>query len=132
MSKSSTSKRHKKVKDINPAMKIRDFYSFSLQILNEINYAREHPDEFIEKLEELKESIEDPKDNCLFIENVPFIYNNLSGSLNDAIKFLENQEELPKLIYNKTITQACDYLLDELVSHDGLDEMLMNILWKID
>ena len=122
MSKSSTSKRHKKVKDINPAMKIRDFYSFSLQILNEINYAREHPDEFIEKLEELKESIEDPKDNCLFIENVPFIYNNLSGSLNDAIKFLENQEELPKLIYNKTITQACDYLLDELVSHDGLDD----------
>ena len=120
MSKSTSSKRRKK--ELNPAMKIRDFYSFSLQVLNEINYAREHPDEFIEKLKELKESIEDPKDNCLFIENVPFIYNNLSGSLNDAIKFLESQNELPKLIYNKTITQACDYLLDELVSHDGLDD----------
>ena len=121
MSKTNTSKRHKK-KDINPALKIRDFYSFSLQILNEINYAREHPDEFIEKLKELQGTIEDSKDNCLFIENVPFIYTNLSGSLNDAIKFLENQNELPKLIYNKSITQACDYLLDELVSHDGLDE----------
>lgn len=120
MSKSTSSKRRKK--ELNPAMKIRDFYSFSLQVLNEINYAREHPDEFIEKLKELQESIEDPKDNCLFIENVPFIYNNLSGSLNDAIKFLESQNELPKLIYNKTITQACDYLLDELVSHDGLDD----------
>ena len=49
MSKTNTSKRHKKVKEINPALKIRDFYSFSLQILNEINYAREHTDEFIEK-----------------------------------------------------------------------------------
>ena len=25
------------------------------------------------------------------------------------------------LIYNKTITQACDYLLDELIIHDGLE-----------
>ena len=122
MSKTNTSKRHKKEKEFNPALKIRDFYSFSLQILNEINYAREHPDEFVEKLKELQGSIEDSKDNCLFIENVPFIYTNLSGSLNDAIKFLENQNEIPKLIYNKTITQACDYLLDELVSHDGLDD----------
>ena len=122
MSKTNTSKRHKKKKELNPAMRIRDFYSFGLQILNEINYAREHPDEFMEKLKELQETVEDPKDNCLFIENVPFIYNNLSGSLNDAIKFLSNQNELPKLIYNKAITQACDYLLDELVSHDGLDD----------
>ena len=122
MSKSTSSKHRKKEKELNPAMKIRDFYSFSLQVLNEINFIREHPDEFIEKLKELQETIEDPKDNCLFIENVPFIYNNLSGSLNDAIDFLENQNELPKLIYNKTITQACDYLLDELVSHDGLDD----------
>ena len=122
MSKSTSSKHRKKEKELNPAMRIRDFYSFSLQVLNEINFVREHPDEFIEKLKELQETIEDPKDNCLFIENVPFIYNNLSGSLNDAIDFLENQNELPKLIYNKTITQACDYLLDELVSHDGLDD----------
>ena len=122
MSKSTSSKHRKKEKELNPAMKIRDFYSFSLQVLNEINFIREYPDEFIEKLKELQETIEDPKDNCLFIENIPFIYNNLSGSLNDAIDFLENQNELPKLIYNKTITQACDYLLDELVSHDGLDD----------
>ena len=122
MSKTNTSRRHKKEKQLNPALKIRDFYSFGLQILNEINNAREHPDEFLEKLKELQGTIEDTRDNCLFIENVPFIYTNLSGSLNDAINFLENQKELPKLIYNKAITQACDYLLDELVSHDGLDD----------
>ena len=121
----NTSKRRKE-KEFNPAMRIRDFYSFSLQILHEINYAREHPDEFIEKLKELKETVEDSKDNCLYIENVPFVYNNLLGSLNDSIKFLENQNELPRLEYNKTITQACDYLLDELVAHDGLDDEKAN------
>ena len=125
MSKSSTSKRRKE-KDFNPAMRIRDFYSFSLQILNEINYAREHPDEFVEKLKELREAVEDSKDNCLYIENVPFLYNNLLGSLDDSIKFLQEQEALPRLIYNKTITQACDYLLDELVAHDGLDDNSAN------
>ena len=121
MSKTNTSKRRKE-KEFNPAMRIRDFYSFSLQILHEINYAREHPDEFIEKLKELRETVEDSKDNCLYIENIPFVYNNLLGSLDDSIKFLEKQTELPRLEYNKTITQACDYLLDELVAHDGLDD----------
>ena len=120
-SKTSTSKRRKD-KEFNPAMRIRDFYAFSFQILNEINYAREHPDEFVEKLKELRETVEDSKENCLYIENVPFVYNDLLGSLDDAIKFLEVQRELPRLKYNRTITQACDYLLDELVRHDGLDD----------
>ena len=126
MSTKTSSIRRRKDKEINPAMRIRDFYSFSFQILNEINFAREHPDEFLEKLKELKETVEDSKDNCLYIDNVPFVYNNLIGSLNDAIKFLENQRELPRLKYNKTITQACDYLLDELVAHDGLDDETAN------
>ena len=126
MSTKTSTSRRRKDKEINPAMRIRDFYSFSFQILNEINYAREHPDEFLEKLNELKETVEDSKDNCLYIDNVPFIYNNLIGSLNDAIKFLENQRPLPRLNYNKTITQACDYLLDELVAHDGLDDETAN------
>ena len=121
MSRTNTSKRHKE-KEFNPALRIRDFYSFSLQILYEINYAREHPDEFVEKLKELRETVEESKDNCLYIENVPFVYNNLLGSLNDSIKFLEKQKELPSLTYNKTMTQACDYLLDELLAHDGLDD----------
>ena len=126
MSTKTSSIRRRKDKEINPAMRIRDFYSFSFQILNEINFAREHPDEFLEKLQELKETVEDSKDNCLYIDNVPFVYNNLIGSLNDAIKFLENQRGLPRLKYNRTITQACDYLLDELVAHDGLDDETAN------
>ncbi len=121
MSKTDTSRRRRE-KGYNPALRIRDFYSFSLQILNEINYAREHPDEFVEKVKELQETVEDSKDNCLYIENVPFVYNNLLGSLDNSIKFLEKQQELPRLNYNKTITQACDYLLDELLAHDGLDD----------
>ena len=104
----------------NPALKIRDFYSFSLQILNEINYARMHPDEFSQKLEELRNTISD--DNCLYIEGLPFLYTDLKSSLDDAIYFLQNQENLPGLVYNRTISQACDYLLDELIIHDGIDE----------
>ncbi len=79
-----------------------------------------HPDEFVEKLEELNSTI--PNDNCLYIEGIPFLYTNLKESLEDAINFLSNQKPLPGLIYNKTITQACDYLLDELIIHDGLDD----------
>ena len=112
--------RNRRVRDINPALRIRDFYSFGLQVLNEINFARMHPDEFLEKLEELYSTIRN--DNCLYVEGVPFLYTNLRGSLEDAIDFLSKQKPLPGLVYNKTITQACDYLLDELIIHDGLDD----------
>ena len=107
-------------RDINPALRIRDFYSFGLQVLNEINFARMHPDEFVQKLEELYNSISN--DNCLYVEGVPFLYTNLKESLEDAIDFLTHQKPLKGIIYNKTITQACDYLLDELIIHDGLDD----------
>ena len=79
-----------------------------------------HPDEFLEKLEELYSTIRN--DNCLYVEGVPFLYTNLRGSLENAIDFLSKQKPLPGLVYNKTITQACDYLLDELIIHDGLDD----------
>ena len=104
----------------NPALRIRDFYSFGLQVLNEINFARMHPDEFLEKLEELLSTITE-NDNCLYIDGVPFLYSNLKSSLEEAINYLSKQKSLPGLIYNKTITQACDYLLDELIIHDGLE-----------
>ena len=111
--------RGRRGREINPALRIRDFYSFGLQVLNEINFARMHPDEFAQKLEELNDTIN--SDNCLYIDGVPFLYTNLKESLEDAIKFLSKQKPLPGLIYNKTITQACDFLLDELIIHDGLD-----------
>ena len=107
-------------REINPALRIRDFYSFGLQVLNEINFARMHPNEFIEKLEELHNTLND--DNCLYVDGVPFLYTDLKSSLEEAINFLSQQKPLPGLVYNKTITQACDYLLDELIIHDGLDE----------
>ena len=110
----------RKRKNVNPALRIRDFYSFGMQVLNEINFARMHPDEFVEKLEELRSTIRD--DNCLYLEGIPFLYTNLKGSLDDAIRFLHKQNPLPGLIHNTTITQACDYLLDELIIHDGLDD----------
>ena len=47
-----SNQRSRRNREINPALRIRDFYSFGLQVLNEINYARMHPDEFLEKLEE--------------------------------------------------------------------------------
>ena len=114
-------KNSRRTRNINPALRIRDFYSFGLQVLNEINYARMHPDEFLQKLEELLSTVSSENDNCLYIEGVPFLYSDLKSSLKGAIDFLSNQKPLPGLIYNKTITQACDYLLDELIIHDGLE-----------
>ena len=112
--------RVKNRKNINPALRIRDFYSFGLQVINEINFARMHPDEFVQKLEELRSSMRD--DNCLYLEGIPFLYSNLKGSLDDAIRFLKSKNPLPGIAHNKTITQACDYLLDEIIIHDGLDD----------
>ena len=114
-------KRSRRNREINPALRIRDFYSFGLQVLNEINYARMHPDEFLQKLQDLNSTIS-KGDNCLYIEGVPFLYTDLKYSLEEAIHFLSQQKPLEGLIYNKTITQACDYLLDELIIHDGLEE----------
>ena len=111
----------KRTQEKNPALRIRDFYSFGLQVLNEINFARMHPDEFLQKLEELLSTISD-SDNCLYVDGVPFFYTDLKHSLEQAIDFLSKQKPLQGLVYNKTITQACDYLLDELIIHDGLEE----------
>ena len=115
-----SNRRNRRNHEINPALRIRDFYSFGLQVLNEINYARMHPNEFLEKLQELLSTLSN--DNCLYVEGVPFLYTDLKSSLEEAINFLSKQKPLSGLIYNKTITQACDYLLDELIIHDGLEE----------
>ena len=107
-------------RNVNPALRIRDFYAFGLQVINEINFARMHPDEFVQKLEELRSTLRD--DNCIYLEGIPFLYSNLKGSLDDAIRYLKGKNPLPGIVYNKTMTQACDYLLDEIIIHDGLDD----------
>ena len=71
-----------------------------------------HPDEFLEKLQELLTTLSD--DNCLYVDGVPFLYTNLKSSLEEAIKFLSKQKPLQGLVYNKTITQA--------IIHEGLEE----------
>ena len=32
-------------RNVNPALRIRDFYAFGLQVINEINFTRMHPDD---------------------------------------------------------------------------------------
>ena len=111
------------MKHINPALSIRNFYSFSMTVLDQINFARMHPEEYVEKLEDLKESVEKAENKSyLVIQKVPFLYNNLEKSLEDAIKFLKEQEPLDGLKFNKEITKGCDYLLDTLIIHDGIKD----------
>ena len=77
-------------------------------------------------MKELKETVEDSKDNCLYIDNVPFVYNNLIGSLDDAIKFLENQRELPRLNYNKTITISVGQLTTGITIPEWTGVMMLS------
>ena len=96
-------------------IEIDDFNYFNQEILNEINYAREFPQEYDLKLEDILKTLETKNENFLFLENVPFIYKDLYGSLNDSIKFLKSQKKLPNLIYHDLISDSCEELLNEYV-----------------
>ena len=69
-------------KNSNPALNIKDFSSFALKIVNEIDFARMHPNEFCEKLKTLKNSIVNKGNNTnsLLIQGIPFTYINLLES----------------------------------------------------
>ena len=100
-------------------IEIDDFNNFNQEILEEINYAREFPEEYVLKLEDLLKTIETKKDNYLFVESIPFIYNDLYGSLIESIKFLKSQKKLPGLIYEQTISNSCENLLYEFVNNQN-------------
>ena len=98
-------------------IEIDDFNNFNVEILEEINFAREFPEEYIVKLENILKSIgNDNHDNYLFSETVPFIYKDLYDSLNDSIKFLKSQKKLSPLIYDPSISYSCEDLLFEYVN----------------
>jgi hypothetical protein len=98
---------------------INDFDIFNQEILSEINYAREFPGEYALKLEDILKAVKDKNENYLFLENVPFIYNDLSGSLNDSIKFLKAQKKLPPLKYEQSISDSCENLLNMYVNNQN-------------
>ena len=50
-------KSKKNNKENNPALEIKDFSAFALTIINEIDYARMHPEEFPQKLEKIQKLI---------------------------------------------------------------------------
>ena len=100
-------------------IEIDDFNYFNQEILEEINYAREFPEEYVFKLEDLLKTIENKKDNQLFVESIPFIYNDLYGSLIDSINFLKSQQKLPGLIYDQTISNSCENLLFDFVNNQN-------------
>ena len=100
-------------------IKIDDFDIFNQEILSEINYAREFPGEYAQKLEDILKTIENKKENYLFLENVPFIYNDLYGSLNNSIKFLKAQKKLPPLKYEQSISDSCENLLNMYVNNQN-------------
>ena len=97
--------------DIN----IDNFNFFNQEILDEINEAREFPDKYAEKLELILKNLKTEDETFLFLESVPFIYNDLYNSLNDAINFLKTQKKLPCLQFLNSIADACDNLVDEYV-----------------
>ena len=94
-----------------------NFKSFNQEILNEINYAREKPEEYIIKLEDIKNSLPTKNEKFLYIDDIPYIYQNLYSSLENAISFLKTQKKLQKLVYLPLISNACEELKKELISN---------------
>ena len=106
----------------NPALQIKDFSAFALTIINEIDYARMHPQEFVKKLEKIQKLINesDSEDqNTILIKSVPFTYNDLNMNLQNSIEFLKEQKPLEGLTYNESISNGCNDLLNVLMMHDG-------------
>jgi len=94
-----------------------NFKSFNQEVLNEINYAREKPEEYLIKLEDIKNSLSSKNEKFLYIDDIPYIYQNLFSSLENAISFLKTQKKLQKLICLQKISNACEELKKELVSN---------------
>ena len=93
-----------------------EFNSFNTEVLNEINYAREKPEEYILKLQDIKDNLSSKNEKFLYIDNIPYIYQNLFLSLENSIAFLKTQKKLPKLICLPQITSACEELKKEIIS----------------
>ena len=122
-------KSKKNNKENNPALEIKDFSAFALTIINEIDYARMHPEEFLQKLEKIQKLINesDSEDqNTILIKQVPFTYNDLNTNLQSSIEFLREQKPLEGLTYNESISNGCNDLLNVLMMHDGLNENELN------
>ena len=96
-----------------PEIEIDDFDKFDLEILEEINFARESPSEYALKLEDILKSIKDEKTTYLFLENASFIYTDLIGSLTESINFLKKQKKLPSLSFHPSLLDSCENLLYE-------------------
>ena len=94
-----------------------NFKSFNQEVLNEINYAREKPEEYILKLEDIRNSLQSKNEKFLYIDDIPYIYQNLFSSLENAISFLKAQKKLQKLILSPQISGACEELKKELISN---------------
>ena len=93
-----------------------EFKSFNEEVLNEINYAREKPEEYIFKLQDIKDNLSSKNEKFLYIDNIPYIYQNLFSSLENSITFLKSQKKLQKLICLPQITSACEELKNEIIS----------------
>ena len=94
-----------------------DFVSFNNEVLNEINYAREKPEEYILKLEDIKNSLPTKNEKYLYIDDIPYIFQNLFSSLENAITFLKSQKKLEKLICNPKLSESCEELKKELIAN---------------
>ena len=94
-----------------------DFISFNNEVLNEINYAREKPEEYLLKLEDIKNSLTTKNEKYLYIDDIPYIFQNLFSSLENAISFLKSQKKLDKLICIPKISESCEELKKDLIAN---------------
>ena len=114
---SNESNINKQKDDFSRNNNIKDeFKSFSQEVIDEINYAREKPEEYLLKLEDIKNSLSSKNEKFLYIDDIPYVYKNLFSSLENAISFLKSQKKLLKLTNIPQLSTACGELKKELVT----------------
>ena len=100
---------------VEPEVEIDNFDNFNDEIIDEINFARQYPEKYVNKLETILSRLGSKNDNSLFIENVVYSFNDLYGSLVDSIEFLKSQKKLPELVFNEGLLNSSYHLLQELL-----------------
>ena len=102
--------------------------SLEEEIINEINYVRTSPDEYLIKIQSLRKNIK-PKCNYLQINDKLIIINDIERCFDDLIQFLSNMKNLNKLVSYEQVTKcSLEFISSVKLYHSNEEDLIKNSL----